>query len=197
MTMKKILLSAIFAVFAISAFSQMNLTSFQYSMGFGAGSMHDYISSASFRGFTFDYRKAVNNNVGLGLDLGWNVFYKEMPYATYEGTNITYSGKQWRYSNHFPMLFAADYYAVNEGKVVPYGGLGIGTMYSLQNTDMATYTFEKDAWHFALRPELGILIKTAPGVGFNIVSKYYYGFKAGDLPAQGYFTVNVGFVFVN
>jgi len=33
-------------------------------------------------------------------------------------------------------------------------------------------------------------------MGFMIASKYYYGFKAGDLPAQGYFTINVGFVFI-
>jgi hypothetical protein len=30
-----------------------------------------------------------------------------------------------------------------------------------------------------------------------IASKYYYGFKAGDLPAQGFVTINVGFVFTN
>jgi hypothetical protein len=41
------------------------------------------------------------------------------------------------------------------------------------------------------------LYKTGNGVGFNIVSKYYYGFKAGDLPAQGFFTINVGFIFEN
>jgi outer membrane protein len=70
-------------------------------------------------------------------------------------------------------------------------------MYSLQNTDMGIYTFEKDAWHFALRPELGLMFEPAPGMGLNIVTKYYYGVKAGDLPAQGYFTINFGFVFVN
>jgi hypothetical protein len=25
----------------------------------------------------------------------------------------------------------------------------------------------------------------------------YHGFESGDLPAQGFFTINVGFVFVN
>lgn len=195
--MKKILSLALFSVFALSAFSQMNLASFQYSMGFGTGNMHDYISQASFRGFTFDYRKGVKPNVGVGLELGWNVFYQEMPKASYDYKNITYTGKQWRYSNHFPMLAAVDYYAVSEGNLIPYLGLGMGTMYTLQNTDMSIYTFEKTAWHFVLRPEIGLLLKAGPGVGFNIVSKYYYGFKAGDLPAQGYVTINVGFVFTN
>lgn len=195
--MKKIFFISIFSLLAFTAFSQSNLTSLQYSVGFGTGEMKDYISKVSWRGFTIDYRSLVNSNIGVGVDMGWNVFYEEMPDAVYESENITYAGKQWRYSNHFPVLLAADYFMDRGGMVTPYAGLGLGTMYSLQNTDMGMYTFEKDAWHFALRPELGVLIETSPGVGFNIVGKYYYGLKAGDLPAQGYFTLNFGFVFVN
>jgi hypothetical protein len=194
--MKKILILTIFFVVGISAFSQRNLTALQYSIGFGTGDMHDFISPASFRGFIVDYRNLVQPNLGVGVDFGWNVFYDEMPNSTYEYKTVAYSGKQWRYSNHFPMLAAADYYMTPDANIVPFAGLGIGTMYTLQNTDMSTYTFEKDAWHFALRPEIGLLIKAAPGVGLTINTKYYYGFKAGDLPSQAYLTVNFGFVFV-
>ena len=194
--MKKIFIIIIFSVIAISAFSQTSLTALQYSMGFGAGEMHDYISKASFRGFTIDYRHLVQSNVGVGFDLSWNVFYDELPDDVYEKGNLTLSGKQWRYSNHFPVLVAADYYYEPSSTVFGFAGLGIGTMYSLQNTDMGTYTFERDAWHFVLRPEIGVLLEAAPGVGFTLNTKYYYGFKAGDLPAQGFFTLNVGFVFV-
>ena len=195
--MKKILIIAVLALSFATAYSQRSITSFQYSVGFGTGNMHDFISAASFRGFTIDYRSMVNQNIGVGVDIGWNVFYDEMPDAVYEYNNITYAGKQWRYSNEFPILGAVDYYLKPDANVVPYVGLGLGTMYSLQNTDMGTYTFEKDAWHFTLRPEIGLMIEPAPGVGLNVVGKYYYGFKAGDLPAQGFFTLNFGFVFVN
>jgi hypothetical protein len=195
--MKKILILFAFTVLSFPAFSQSTLFSFQYSMGFGAGNMKDYIKPASFRGFTIDYRNLVTENIGLGFDVGWNVFYDEMPDATYDFENVTYTGKQWRYSNEFPILGALDYYMTSMGDIFPYAGLGVGTMYSLQNTDMGTYTFEKDAWHFALRPEIGVIMDMGGGSGFNLCTKYYYGFKAGDLPAQGYFTINVGFVFVN
>jgi outer membrane protein len=193
--MKKIFIITIFSVIAISAFSQGNLTALQYSMGFGTGDMHDFISAVSFRGFTIDYRHLVQPNVGVGFDLSWNVFYDELPDDVYESGNVTISGKQWRYSNHFPMLVAADYYYQPGSTVSGFAGLGLGTMYSLQNTDMGTYTLERDAWHFVLRPEIGVLLKAAPGVGFTVNTKYYYGFKAGDLPAQGFVTINVGFVF--
>jgi hypothetical protein len=194
--MKKIFILTILSVLAISAFSQSNLTALSYSIGFGAGNMHDFISPASFRGFTVDYRNMVQPNIGVGVDIGWNVFYDEVPDDVYEYKNVTLSGKQWRYSNEFPMLAAIDYYLNPGTQVSPFGGLGIGTMYSLQNTDMSAYTFEKDAWHFALRPEIGVIIKAAPGVGMMLAAKYYYGFKAGDLPSQGYLTINFGFVFV-
>jgi outer membrane protein W len=94
------------------------------------------------------------------------------------------------------MLAAIDFYLKPDETINPFVGLGLGTMYSLQNTDMSAYTYEKDAWHFALRPEIGVILDVAPGMGFMVTSKYYYGFKAGDLPAQGYFTINVGFVFI-
>ena len=195
--MKKIFFIAGFLLLMGTAFSQSNFTSLQYSVGFGTGDMKSYIGAVSWRGFTFDYRSYVRSDIGVGLEMGWNVFYEEKPDDVYEGENVTYAGKQWRYSNHWPVLFAADYFMETGGSITPYAGLGIGTMYSLQNTDMGMYTFEKDAWHFALRPELGLIIEPAPGMGVNIVTKYYYGVKAGDLPAQGYFTLNFGFVFTN
>ena len=194
--MKKILILTIFSVIAISAFSQTNLTALQYSMGFGTGDVHDYIGKASFRGFTVDYRHLVQPNIGVGIDIGWSVFYEAKPDAIYESGNVALAGKQWRYQNHFPMLAAADYYTKAEGKIIGFAGFGLGTMYSLQNTDMGTYTFETDGWHFAIRPEVGLIFKAAPGVGFTVNTKYYYGFKTADLPNQGYFTLNVGFVFV-
>ncbi|MCK7538491.1 MAG: hypothetical protein MZV63_49810 [Marinilabiliales bacterium] len=66
------------------------------------------------------------------IDIGWNVFYEEMPDAVYEYENITYSGKQWRYSNHWPVLVAADYYVMaGEWAISLMQGLGAGIMYSL------------------------------------------------------------------
>lgn len=194
--MKKIIIFLAFTILSLSSFSQ-SFISFQYSMGFGSGNMKDYINKASFRGGTFDYRNLVTENIGVGFELGWNVFYQEVPEDVYDNGRITYAGKQWRYSNEFPMMASVDYYYRNMGSIYPYGGLGIGTMYSLQNTEMASFTFERDAWHFAIKPEIGVIFDMGNGIGFNVVSKYYHGFKSGDLPSQGFFTINVGFVFVN
>ncbi len=191
--MKKIFI-LLFSVMALTSSAQ-SITAIQYSMGFGTGDLGDFIGKPSFRGFTIDYRKLVQPNIGVGFELGWNVFYEENSFDTYTQGNLSLSGKQYRYNNQFPILFAADYYLKPGEQMNPFVGLGLGTMYSLRNTDMGQYTLEEDAWNFALRPEVGVLFEANPNMSLAITGKYYYGFEAGDLPAQSYFALAVGFVF--
>jgi hypothetical protein len=190
--MKKVLYIIIFTVIASSAMAQNSYVSWQYSFGFSSGELHDYIKPVSWRGVGFDYRKFVRENVGVGLEIGWNVFYEKRPFDTYTTGNIDYSGKQYRYSNHMPLLFGVDYYLNPTEKIVGFAGFGIGTMYSQRNTEMGQWSFERTAWHFAIRPELGVIMNSQDGVGVSLSTKYYYGVKAGDLPAQGFFTLNIG-----
>jgi len=192
--MKKIFFILLMSVAASGAFAQ-TLTNVQYSMGFGTGDLGDFISKPSFRGITIDFRKLVQPNIGVGFEIGWNAFYEAKSSEVYTIGNLSYSGKQWRYNNQFPLLFAVDYYLQPGEKVNPFVGLGIGTMYSLRNTDMGQYTLEQDAWNFALRPEVGVMVDASPGMSLAVTGKYYYGFEAGDLDAQSYFALTFGFVF--
>ena len=48
-------------VYSLNA--QHSYTSLQYSIGFGTGDLGDYISKTSFRGFLFEYRKALHNDI--------------------------------------------------------------------------------------------------------------------------------------
>lgn len=192
--MKKLFIIALVSLSISSAFAQSKYTIISYSLGFGTGKMHDFILPMSPRGVTLDYREFKTDKIAVGLDIGWQVFYDNLPDDIYTSGNFSYSGKQYRYSNHIPVLFSSDYFINIGEKLRTFGGLGIGTMYTLQNTDMGLYTFERRAWHFAMRPELGILFKTGSNFSLSLLTKYYYGFKSGELPSQGYFTVNFGLV---
>jgi outer membrane protein len=195
--MKKIYITFVCLFFAGALYAQSN-TAITYSMGFTSGDLSDYIQKASFRGMTIDYHKMVNPNIGVGVSFGWNVFYEAKPYDTYTVDNVSLSGKQWRYSNHFPMLLSAGYYLKPGETVNPYVGLGAGTIYTLRNTDMNLYTLEQEAWNFALQPEVGFNYSIDDATGVTVRAKYYYGFAAGsdlDTP-QSYFALNVGFVFM-
>lgn len=192
--MKKVLYILLFTVIASSAMAQESFVSWQYSMGFGSGDLHSFINPVSFRGITFNYNKFVKPGVAVGFETGWETFYEKKSWDTYTIGNFTYSGKQYRYSNSVPLLFTASYYMNPDENLIPFAGIGIGTMFTEQRTDFGTYTFTNDALQFALKPELGIIVKTG-AVNLSLSAKYYYGFEGGDLPATSYYTINIGLVF--
>jgi hypothetical protein len=199
MNMKKIIFIIILA-FTIVAVGRVNAqhkgyTSFQYAMGIPAGDLNSFISKPSFRGFLFEYRRNITDNISAGLDLGWNVFYERKSNDTYTVKDASISGVQYRYSNEFPMLVSIDYSFSQGNKVQPYASFGIGTIYSLRDTDMGIYRYEQDAWHFGLKPEIGAIFEMSDVVGFKLAAKYYHGFAAGDLESQGYFSVSAGLAF--
>jgi outer membrane protein W len=195
--MKKLIIVISIICFGGSfAKAQNSLTAFSYSMGFGTGDLGTFNGNSSFRGATIEYRKYLQPNVSLGLEAGWNVFYEAKPYDTYTSGTVSVSGKQYRYQNQVPLLATVNYYFSPGEKFNPFVGLGVGTMYSRRNTDMSTYTLEEQAWHFAVKPEVGFLYQLQPELAAFVAVKYYNGFQAGDLKqAQSYITLNVGLAF--
>ena len=135
----KIIAIAVFALFILtkSAYSQVpGYWSFQYATGFGSGDLAEYIGQPSFRGGLIEYRKAIKDNVLVGADLGWNVFYEKKEADTYTSGNEAISGVQYRTQNVIPILVSAEYFLSTEDALKPYVGLGIGTMYVERSTDM-------------------------------------------------------------
>jgi len=198
-TMKKIILLTSFCLLTVGAVFAQGNTTLSYSMGFTTGDLSDFIQQASFRGFTLDYRKMIQPNVGVGFSAGWNIFYEEKDKASYSIDNQTLTGKQFRYSNHVPLYVNPTYYLKPGESMNPFFTLGIGTIYTKRNTDMNLYTVEQEAWGFALAPEVGIQYSIDDATAVSISGKLNYAFKAGNElnTAQSFFTLNVGFSFIN
>jgi hypothetical protein len=195
--MKRIIALLIFCFFVsmTSVFSQAeNHLSIQYDMSFGTGDLGDYISAPSFRGASAQYRYAATDNILVGIDAAWNVFYEKRNYDSYTSGTITLSGVQYRYQNQVPLLVAVDYVFMPDKDFQPYIGLGLGTMYSERNTQMGIWLLEENPWQFALKPEVGIMYKFAYSNAIKLGVKYYNGF-GGDLGTQSYITVSLGVAF--
>lgn len=192
-----IILAVLIQIFAwTSLFSQdKSHFSIQYDMSFGTGDLGDFISAPSFRGVSLQYRSAVSDNILVGVDAGWNVFYEKKDFDTYTSGTETISGIQYRYQNELPILISADYLITKGKKMQPYVGLGIGTLYTERATDMNLYRYELNPWHFAMKPELGFLYDISGNTSLKVAGKYYYGFETSDLESQAYFTVSAGFAF--
>jgi outer membrane protein len=197
--MKKILVIIAFGllVFTQNAYCQQpGYMSIQYAASFGSGDLGDFISQPSFRGALFEYRSAIKDNLLWGFDFGWNTFYEVKEYDTYTDGTRSLTGNQYRTQNELPMLISVDYILNADKPLKPYIGLGLGTMYSERATDMGTWRLFENAWHFALKPELGILYEMSYSTSFKLAAKYYSGTKSGDLDeAQNYISVSAGFAF--
>jgi len=189
-----ILLAAIIIANNASAQNE-SLTTLSYSMGLGAGNTHDFISKYSWRGFAFDYRKMTTDNVGVGINLGWNTFYEAEPYGTYTFETVSASGYQYRYLNSFPMTANVDYFAKPHERVNPYLGIGLGVQYMIQTVDFGIYRFESDGWPFTVNPEVGLLLQPRNSPTFNLGIKFMYAVKSNDLEPQSQFLFNVGMAF--
>lgn len=172
-----------------------NQFSVQYDISFGAGDLGDFITKPSFRGASVQYRYAVKNNILLGGDLAWNVFYEKNDYATYTEGTQSLSGIQYRYQNGIPILFQTDYLFNPDKKFAPFVGIGIGTLYTERKVNMNIYIFEINTWQFLVKPEAGFLYNISEKTSLKLGAKYYYGFKSSELESQSYITVSVGFAF--
>jgi hypothetical protein len=195
--MKKILIIALLGVCTISLKAQNSNFTISYPISIPMGDLGDFISKPSFRGINMDYRYSFQPNLAIGFNLGWNTFYEEKDRDVYTIDNTSLSGKQFRYSNHAPMLATITYFIGEDELFKPYGTLGIGTMYTRRNTDMNLYTLEQEAWNFAIQPEFGVQYRASDHAGVVLSLKYMYGTAAGSelTEAQSFLAINIGFSF--
>lgn len=168
--------------------------SIQYSMGFG-GEMNNFVSTTSFRGATFEYKKFIDPQISIGFDGGWNVFYERRPYDTYTSGTVSVTGIQYRYAYAIPLFVTTSYYFKPGAKINPFAGLGVGTLFVTRELDMGIWAVTEDGWHFGLKPEAGVLVNANPDMDFIIALRYNQGFATSDVKEQNYLTFNIGFVW--
>ena len=166
-----------------------------YPISFPMGDLSDYIGQTSFRGITLEFNKRQKKNLDIGIEASWHTFYERQDSKVYTEGTASISGIQYRYTNSIPLLAGVKYYKETNGQLYPYAGLGLGTLYINRSTDFGLYRITNETWQFALRPELGIVMKAGSGVWGVLGVKYYAGFGNDDLDGQSYFSVNLGLMF--
>jgi len=193
--MKYILLIFAALIISLSSYTQ-GLYTLNYTMGFSAGSTNEYISSASFRGMTFEGRGFVSDNVSIGGLFNWTTFYEELAGASFTQDNATLTGKQYRYINAFPLLIQAHYY-LHTDPYAPrvYLGVGTGAYKIVRRTNIGVWTHEYNAWQYGVSPEVGLLFPVGMDSQFNLSFRYHYVVKAKDTTDYSWFGLSVGFAW--
>ncbi len=193
--MKYILIIFTVLTLTMTSYAQ-GLYTLNYTMGFSVGSTSEYISSASFRGMTFEGRGFVSDNVSIGGLFTWTTFYEKLGGASFTQDNATLTGIQYRYINAFPILFQAHYYLQTD----PYAprvylGAGTGAYKMVRRTNICVWSHEYNQWQYGISPEVGLLFPIGMDSQFNLSFRYHYVVKAKKTTDYSWFGLSVGFAW--
>jgi outer membrane protein W len=112
----------------------------------------------SWWGGGFRYQYPINDQLYMGMELGWNSFSEYKQRTTYQVENGAITTDLYTYSHNIPLAVRTDYFVPMDGSIIPYIGLSVGTMYSDQSIYFSNYVIEDEAWGFMVRPQIGALI---------------------------------------
>lgn len=191
--MKYLLSTFIALLIAGATYSQTSLYSMDYTMSFGVGETAEYIGSPSFRGFTFEGRGFVTDELSLGGLFTWSTFYEKLGGATFTQDQTTLTGTQYRYLNAYPILFQAHYYlGTDPYEPRMYMGGGLGAYKMVQRTNVGVWSIENNYWHFGISPEVGVLFPVSMTTSLNVSFRYHYVVKTKNSPDYSWFGLSLG-----
>ncbi len=163
-----------------------------WNIGLPTGNTNEFTPGLSLRGVTFEGRTFVRPDVAWGGSIGWNVFNEETS-GSQVFNNVTYTGKRWDYINAVPIHLAAfKYFGTNRREPRWYMGMSAGTTFIETRTEVSLYAIQEQNWHLALAPEVGVQLPWSSFIGY-VSLRFHHAFEAGDVVAQDWFELKLGF----
>ena len=188
------ILAAAILVFALSAdgYAQSKwFFGFSYNVSVPTSNTKAFSDALSWRGATFEGRRLVKENVSVGFEAGWQVFFEE----TAETINLDVAdvtGDQFRYTNSFPLLLNAHYYVGRRGGVRPFVGTGVGAIIVERRVEIGLVAITESNWHFGVAPEIGVAFPLGWRSAGFLNARWYYAPPSGGAPSQSYFSFGLG-----
>jgi opacity protein-like surface antigen len=146
---------------------------------------NEFLDKTSFAGGKAEYRHFLKQApVSFGVAVSWNSFEQYIPTQTieYKDGNAAITTDMDRVIYTVPVMATAHYYFNYGKKAMPYVGLGIGTQYAEQNIYYNIFEDTQNNWGFAVRPEIGVLIRPNGGNwGIFLGASYSYATNKNDL----------------
>lgn len=177
------------------------LISFNYAISMPLGSTGDYISDPSFRGFNFDYRRKMSNNVTVGLMFGWTHFYEQKDRDVYSAPNLpggSISAVQSRKISVTPITLQGHYHFLPKAKIDPYLGFSMGAYRIEYEKWWGDIQDRNDVWKFGVSGQAGVLVpitKDYLGLNFSLLYQWV-PYEYAEVEGITYLSLNMG-VYVN
>ena len=201
--MKKfIIIFLVFAMIHTKNYAQsFNTLQDKFLIGYEVGiPSNDFISNTSWRGGRIEYRRMINSNFSVGFSGSWNSFEEYVPKTTYQKPDgsgaITSDLVKDVYS--VPLTLNAHYYFKGGKKILPYAGIGLGTMYSDQTAYFNIYGIEETNWGFCARPEIGVIYPFTRETAMYFSGTYNYASNKNDafsVSSMSHIALSIGFIF--
>jgi outer membrane protein W len=167
-----------------------------YSIAQPFGSLKDYTNKTSFRGWRAGIQYHLNDQLAIGVRTGFQEFYEKLPRAVYSDKSGDISAVQTRTLQTTPILATVQYQLTKpDAPVIPYVGLGLGTVNMVYNKYWGQFSDRYSSWQFMASPELGINIPFGKGspVLFNASVQYSYApYKVEEISSYNVIQANVG-----
>jgi outer membrane protein W len=179
--MKSFLIISVIVLSSASSFAQTQGSSFAYAnwdFGFPVG--NNFVSSFSGWGGNVGFSYFVQENLGVGLELGWNSYYQYASTKTYSNADGAVTTDLYKYIFTLPIT-ATVMHTFKAGKVVrPYVKLGLGAQFSQQNLYYNIYQTTNDDWGFVAIPEVGANLRFSPYSKWSMNLSVRYKFSTNS-----------------
>ncbi len=155
--MKKYIITLAIFSSALAMNGQEVIWKMNYDVGFPLSATKEFAGQVSWRGLSLDVDRFISDNVAVGMGFAWSTFIEKESDSYYERDRILLHGTQVRYINNIPLMGRVSYYMPMD-MFETYFSLGIGTAWQEQRREIGTFAFTGNYWHFALAPELGVVV---------------------------------------
>jgi len=182
-TLSATLLVVFLSAAPVSSFAQNALTALTYNISGAVSDMKNFVGDTSFRGVQIKGSYFQTENLAYGLSAGWQVFdynTSETISLSEKNVGVDITGFQTRYINALPVMGSVQYFFGESRALRPFVSFGAGVNYVIQRLDIGVSSFKTERFHFAIAPEVGVLIPA----GFNsyviLAGRYDHAFKSGS-----------------
>lgn len=177
--------------------AQESIWAFNWNPATPMGDLENWIGETSLRGWSFEGRRFMTDNVSLGGYLGFNGFFEEKPRGLLDINNTTINAKSWRYLYSLPVLVTTHYY-IGEGWIKPYVGIGLGIYYTEEELQVGTFRSKETSFDFGFAPEIGVFVPFGllSNVGALVAVKYNQVFYTSqNIDGMSYINYSLGIAF--
>jgi hypothetical protein len=169
-----------------------------YTAGIPTGNFKNITDKASGRGLEAALMYGINSELSLGLQAGFQDFYKKFPRQLFHDNGSDLSAVVTNSVMVLPVMIKGKY-RFSQGTVQPFAALAAGGNLISYRKFYGEFSGEKNAFRFAAQPEAGIQIPAGINkhAEFHLAAAYnIMPFKYSDASGLNHAVIKAGFSFM-